>query len=168
MAGTTDRMRDSGRGETNNKLGRLGSTRSKMPKVKTHSLFAVVKSNERSNKVFGKRFVNSIRSDSEDAIANNLSGIGIEVARYTLTGVGGENSDFNPSFWGFRKVISCREEGGQVGNSSMNVIQVERRFSHLGGRSLDNVVIGWRQSGSRRFAGCSEVVEGGGGRRARR
>ena len=81
-----------------------------MPKVETHSLFAVVKSNERSNKVFGKRFVNSIRSDSEDAIANNLLGIGIEVARYTLTGVGGEKSDFNPSFWGFRKVISCREE----------------------------------------------------------
>ena len=35
----------------------------------------------------------------------------------------------------------------------MNIIQVERRFSHLGGRSLDNVVIGWWQSGSRRFAG---------------
>ena len=50
LAGTTDRMRDSGR-ETNNKLGRLGSTRSKMPKVKAYSLFAVVKSNERSNKV---------------------------------------------------------------------------------------------------------------------
>ena len=153
MAGTTDRVRDSGRGETNNELRRLGSTRSKMPKVKTHSLLAVVKSHERSNKVFGERFMNSIRSYCEDAIANNFLGIGVEVARYTLTCIGGENSDLNPSFWGFRKVISCSEERGQVGHGSMNIIQVERSFSYLGGRSLDNVVIGWRQSGSRRFAG---------------
>ena len=123
-----------------------------MPKVKTHSLLAVVKSHERSNKVFGERFMNSIRSYCEDAIANNFLGIGVEVARYTLTCIGGENSDLNPSFWGFRKVMSCSEEKGQVGHGSMNIIQVQGRFSYLGGRSLDNVVIGWR-SGSRRFAG---------------
>ena len=162
-------MRDSGRGETNDELRGLRSTRDKMPKVKTHSVLAVVKGHERGNKVFGERFMNSIRSDSEDAIANNLLGIGIEVARYTLTGVGGENSDFNPSFWGFRKVISCREEGGQVGNSSMNIIQVERRFSHLRGRSLDNVVIVWWQSGSGRFAGFRvqnpRLLRSSGGRR---
>ena len=35
LAGTTNGVRDSGRGETNNELRRLGSTRSKMPKVKT-------------------------------------------------------------------------------------------------------------------------------------
>ena len=94
LAGTTDRVRDGGKGQTNNELGRLGSTRSKMPKVKTQSLLAVVKSNERSNKV-----MNSIRRDSEDAIANDLLGIGVEVSRYTLTCIGGENSHFNPSFW---------------------------------------------------------------------
>ena len=85
LAGTTDRVRNSGRGETDNELGTQGSTRSKMPKVKTHSLLAIVESNERSNQVFGKRFVNSIRSDSEDAIADYLLSIGVEVAGYTLT-----------------------------------------------------------------------------------
>ena len=98
LARTTDGVRDSGRGETNNELRRLGSTRSKMPKVKTHSLLAVVESHERSNKVFGERFMNSIRNDCEDAIANNFLGVGVEVARYTLTCIGGENSDLNPSF----------------------------------------------------------------------
>ena len=109
LAGTTDGVRDSGRGETNDEL-RLGSTRGKMPKVKTHSVLAVVKGYERGNKVFGERFMNSIRSDCQDAIANNFLGVGVEVAGYTLTCISGKNSDLNPSFGGFRKVISCSEE----------------------------------------------------------
>ena len=54
--------------------------------------------------------MNSIRSDCEDAIANTFLGVGVEVAGYTLTCVSGKNSDLNPSFSGFRKVISCIEE----------------------------------------------------------
>ena len=172
---TTNGVRDSGRGETNDELSRLGSTRGKMPKVKTHSVLAVVKGHERGNKVFGERFMDSIRSDCKDAITNNFLGVGVEIAGYTLTCISGKNSGLNPSFWGFRKVISCSEERGQIGYGCMYIIQVEGRFSNLGGRSLDNVVIVWWQSGSGRFAflefkiqGCSEVVEGGGGRRARR
>ena len=65
-------MRDSGRGETDDELSRLGSTRGKMPKVKTHSVLAVVKGHERGNKVFGERFMNSIRGDCEDAIVDNF------------------------------------------------------------------------------------------------
>ena len=97
--------------------------------------------------------MNSIRSDCEDAVANNFLGVGVEVAGYTLTCISGKNSGLNPSFWGFRKVISCSEERGQVGHSCMYIIQVEGRFSNLGGRSLDNVVVVWWQSGSGRFAG---------------
>ena len=124
--GTTDRVRDSGRGETNDELRRLGSTRGKMPKIKTHSVLAVVKGHERGNKVFGERFMNSIRSDCKDAIANNFLGVGVDI------------------------------------------IQVEG-LSNLGGRSLDNVVIVWWQSGSGRFAGFRvqnpRLFRGSGGRR---
>ena len=162
-------MRDSGRGETNDELRRLGSTRGKMPKVKTHSVLAVVKGHERGNKVFGERFMNSIRSDCKDAIANNFLGVGVEIAGYTLTCISGKNSGLNPSFWGFRKVISCSEERGQIGHGCMYIIQVEGRFSNLGGRSLDNVVIVWWQSGSGRFAGFRvqnpRLFRGSGGRR---
>ena len=35
--------------------------------------------------------MNSIRSDCEDAIANNFLGVGVEVAGYTLTCVSGKN-----------------------------------------------------------------------------
>ena len=54
LVGTTDRERDSGRGETNNELGRQGPTRSEMPKVKTHPLLAIVESNERKRSGFRK------------------------------------------------------------------------------------------------------------------
>ena len=101
LAGTTNWVRDRGRGETNDELRRLRSTRSKMPKVKTHSMLAIVKGHERGNKVFGERFVNSIRSDSEDAVANNFLSVGVEIAGYTLSCISGKNSGFNPSFWGF-------------------------------------------------------------------
>ena len=124
-----------------------------MPKVKTHSLLAVVKGHERRDKVFGERFMNSIRSDCEDAIANNFLGVGVEIAGYTLTCISGKNSGLNPSFGGFGKVISCGEERGQVGHGCVDIIQVEGRFSNLGKRSLDNVVVVWWHSGSRRFAG---------------
>ena len=90
LAGTTNWVRDRGRGEANDELRRLRSTRSKMPKVKTHSMLAIVKGHERCNKVFGERFVNSIR----------LS-VGVEIAGYTLSCISGKNSGFNPSFWGF-------------------------------------------------------------------
>ena len=43
LAGTTNWVRDRGRGETNDELRRLRSTRSKMPKVKTHSMLALSK-----------------------------------------------------------------------------------------------------------------------------
>ena len=48
-----------------------------MPKVETHSVLAVVKGHQRSNKVFGERFMNAIRSDCKDAIANNFLGVGV-------------------------------------------------------------------------------------------
>ena len=47
-------------------------------------MLAIVKGHERGNKVFGDRFVNSIRSDSEDAIANNFLGVSVEIG-YTLS-----------------------------------------------------------------------------------
>ena len=143
MARTTYGVRNGSRGETDDELSRLGSTRGKMPKVKTHSALAVVKGHERGNKVFVERFMNSIRGDCEDAIANNFLGVGVEVAGYTLTCISGKNSNLNPSFRGFRKVISCSKERGQIGNGCMYIIQVERRFSNLRGSNLDNVVIVW-------------------------
>ena len=63
-----------------------------MPKVKAHSMLAIVKGHQRGNKVFRERFVNSIRSDREDAVANDFLSVGVE---------SGKNSGFNPSFWGF-------------------------------------------------------------------
>ena len=91
LAGTTNWMRDRGRGETNDELRRLRSTRSKMPKVKAHSMLAIVKGHKRGNKVFGERFVNSIRSDSEDA-ANNFLSVGVEITGYTLSCISGKNT----------------------------------------------------------------------------
>ena len=110
LAGTTYRVRDSSRGEANDKLSRLEWARGKMPKVKTHSALAVIKGHERGNKVFVKRFMNSIRGDCEDAIANNFLGVGVEVGGYTLTCISGKNSNLNPSFRGFREVISCSKK----------------------------------------------------------
>ena len=54
--------------------------------------------------------MNSIRGDCEDAIANDFLGVGVEIAGYTLTCISGKNSNLNPSFRGFREVISCRKE----------------------------------------------------------
>ena len=144
-----------------------------MPKAKTHSLLAVVKSHERSNKVFGERFMNSIRSDCEDAIANNFLGVGVEVARYTLTCIGGKNSDLNPSFWGFWKVISCSKEKGQVATAACILSRWKGDLATWEGEAW----IMWSSFGGRveagglrvlefKIQGCSEVVEGG--RRARR
>ena len=72
-----------------------------MPKVKAHSMLAIVKGHQCSNKVFRERFVNSIRSDREDAVANDFLSVGIEISGYTLSCISGKNSGFNPSFWGF-------------------------------------------------------------------
>ena len=55
------------------------------------------------------RFVDTSRSDREDTIIDNFLGSGVKVAKDTLTGVGGENGDFNPSFREFRKVIGSRK-----------------------------------------------------------
>ena len=52
LARTTNGVRDSARGETNDKLRRQRTPRSKVSKVETHSLLAVVESNERNDKVF--------------------------------------------------------------------------------------------------------------------
>ena len=165
-------MRDSSRGETDDELSGLGSTRGKMPKVKTHSVLAVVKGHERGNKVFGERFMNSIRGDCEDAIVDNFLCVGVEVAGYTLTCISGENSNLNPSFWGFRKVICGGQERGQICNSCVYIIQVKRRFSNMRESSLENVVIVWWQSGSGRFAGFRvqnpRLLRGGGGRRRKK
>ena len=49
---TTNRVRDSARGETNDKLRRQRTSRSEVSKVETHPVFAVVESNESNNKVF--------------------------------------------------------------------------------------------------------------------
>ena len=72
-----------------------------MPKVKAHSVLAIVKGHQRSNKVFRERFVNSKRSYREDAVANDFLSVGVEITGYTLSGISGKNSGFNPSFWGF-------------------------------------------------------------------
>ena len=45
--------------------------------------------------------MNSIRSDSEDAFANNFLSVGVEIAGYTLSCISGKDSGFNPSFRGF-------------------------------------------------------------------
>ena len=84
---TTDRVRDGSRGETNDELRRLRATRSKMSQIQTQSLLAVVKGNESNDKVFCKRFVNTMRSDSEDTIIDNFLSSGIEIVRDTLTGI---------------------------------------------------------------------------------
>ena len=42
--------------------------------------------------------MNSIRSDCEDAIADDFLGVGVKVARYTLACVSGKNSNLDPSF----------------------------------------------------------------------
>ena len=158
VAWTTYGVRDCSRGETNDKLSRLGSTRGKMPKVKTHSALAIVEGHKCGNKVFVEWFMNSIRGDCEDAIANDFLGVGVKVAGYTLTCIGGKNSNLNPSFRGFREVISCRKERGQIGNGCMYIVQVKRRFSKLRGRNLEDLVIVWRQSGSGMFAGAKSKV----------
>jgi len=53
----------------------------------------------------------------------------------------------------------------------MYIIQVEERFSDWGERSLDNMVIGWWQSGSGRFAGFrvqNPRLRSSGGRRRKK
>ena len=94
------------------------------------------------------------RSDREDTIIDNFLGSGVKVASDTLTSVGLENGDGNPSFRGYRKVIGSREEGGQICHGSMNVIQMKRGFSNLRRRILTYVFIDWgHQSGGMRFTG---------------
>jgi len=96
---------------------------------------------------------------------------GDKVARDTLTCVGRENGGFDPAFRGFRKVIGSREEGGQICHRSMNIVQMKRGFSNLRRRSLGNVLIGWGQSGGRRFTGLrvqDPGLFGGSGRRRRK
>ena len=156
-------MRDGSRGETNDKLGRWRSTWGIMSQVKTHPAPAIVEGHERGNEIFVERFMNSIRSDCEDAIANDFLGVGVKVARYTLACVSGKNSNLDSSFGGFRKIVS--EERGQVGHGCVYIIQVERKFSKLRGSNLKYMVILWAAGRSRRFA-CSEVVEEEGGSRA--
>jgi len=115
--------------------------------------------------------VDTARSDREDTIIDNFLGSGVKVARDTLTGVGRENGDFNPSFRGFRKVIGGREEGGQICHGSMNVIQMKRGFSNLRRRILTYVFIDWGQSGGRRFTGLGVQdpgLFGASGRRRRK
>ena len=81
MAWTTYGVRDGSRGETDDKLGRCGSTRGIMPQVKTtHPAPAIVEGHERGNEIFVERFMNSIRSD------------------------------LDPFFGGFGEVVSCSKE----------------------------------------------------------
>ena len=130
-----------------------------MPKVKTHSLLAVVKGHERSDKVFGERFMNSIRSDCEDAIADNFLGVGVEIAGYTHTCICGENTRREARLATAAWILSrwkgdlATWEGG-----------VWIMWSSFGGR----VEAGGLRVLENKIQGCSEVVEGGGGRRARR
>ena len=72
MAWTTYGVRDGSRGETNDKLSRRESTWGLMSQVKTHPAPAIVEDHERGNEIFVERFMNSIRSDCENAIANDL------------------------------------------------------------------------------------------------
>ena len=124
-----------------------------MPQIKTQSLLAVVEGNKGNNKVFCKRFVNTTRNDSKDTIIDNFLSSGIEVARDTLTGISRKNGNFNPSFLGFRKIISSGEEGGEICYSSVNVIQMKRGASDLRSRELTYVFIEWGQSGGWKFYG---------------
>ena len=75
-------MRDRARGETNDELRDRRATRSKMSKIETKPSFAVVEGNKGNDKVFGKRFVNTTRNDSEDAIIYNFLSGAIEVHPY--------------------------------------------------------------------------------------
>ena len=127
------------------------------------SLLTVVKGNESNNKVFCKRFVivNTMRSDSEDAIINNFLSSGIEIARDTFTGISRENGNFDPFFRGFRKIVSSGEEGGEICDSSMNVIQMKRGASDLRGRELTychRVGAEWRREVSWPWNSGSKVV----------
>ena len=90
--------------------------------------------------------MNYIRSDCEDAIANNFLGVCVEVAGYTLTCISRKNSDLNPSFWGFRKIISCGEE------------RPNWQRLHAAEWNQEVRVLEFK------IHGCSEVVEGGRGR----
>lgn len=84
LSRTTDWVGYRTRGETNDELRRLGAPRSKMPQIKTQALLTVVKGNESNNKVVCKRFVNTMRSDSENTIIDNFLRSGIEIARDPL------------------------------------------------------------------------------------
>ena len=83
--------------------------------------------------------------------------------------ISGKNSNLDPSFGGFREVVSGSQERGQVGHGCVYIIQVERRFSKLRGGNLKYMVILWRQGRSGRFAGFRiqnpRLLRSGGGRR---
>ena len=97
-----------------------------MTDIKTHPTLTVIKGHKRGNKVFRERFVNSVGDYGENTIANNFLGVGVEVAWDTLTGISGENSNLNPSFGGFGEIISISKERGQIGDSCMNIVKMER------------------------------------------
>ena len=147
------------------------TTRSKMPKVKAHSMLAIVKGHKRSDMVFEERFVNSIRSDSEDAVANNFLSVGVEIAGYTLSCTSGKNSGFNPSFWEFGMSSAARRKARLAtaacilsrwkGDLAILEAEVWTMCSSVGGR----VEAGGLRVLEFKIQGFSEVVEGGGGTR---
>ena len=117
----------------------------------------------------GAGTTDSIRSDCEDAIADDFLDVGVKVARYTLVCVSGKNSNLDPSFGGLREVVSSSQERGQVGHGCVYIIQVERRFNKLREGNLKYMVILWWQSRSGRFADFRiqnpRLLRSGGGRR---
>ena len=97
-----------------------------MTDVKTHPTLTVIKGHKRGNKVFRERFVNSVGDHGENTIANNFLGVGVEVARDTLAGIRGKNSNLNPSFGGFGDIVGIGKERGQIGDSCMDIVKMER------------------------------------------
>ena len=119
-------MRNGGGGKTDNELRRIGSSGSKVTEIKTHPALTVIKGHKRGNEIFRERFMHSVGNYGENTVADNFLGVRVEIARNTLTGISGENSNFDPSFGRFGKIISVSKERGKICDSCMDIVKMER------------------------------------------
>ena len=84
-----------------------------MSQIEAKSFFAVIVGNESCDEVFKESLVKTMSRDSEDTVVHNFLNGSVEVSRYTLTGICGEDGDFDLAFWRFREIISGREREKQ-------------------------------------------------------
>ena len=89
--------------------------------IEAESFFAVIVGNETCDKVFSESLVNIMSRDSEDTVVHNFPSGSVEVSRYTLTGIRGEDEDFDLAFWRFREIISGGEKRSKMRNCSVAV-----------------------------------------------